>query len=117
MKKGTILCIVLALLSLTACSLDRSNKGAEIATENSYNYDDLNSAYDEGYSIAVHEIEGTLRKWDYCICVNPEDLSDAIVEYGIRAGLSDEKAEDLRDMILSDLDGTSMEKIISEING
>ena len=111
MTKKLIICLVFVIFLLTACSDGRSSE-AKLEDELYMKQ----KIYQEAYDQAVYDIKGKLGKWAWCICVDQGDLVDAIVNNSTRYGLTDEEAEDLRDMIISDINGTDMRDIIDSIS-
>jgi len=110
MANKFIMCLAVIVFIFAGCSHGRTSEAKH--------EDELyirQEAYQDGYDQAIYDIKGELGEWTWCICVEQEDLAKAIVEYSVKYGLSEEDAEDLRDMILSDIDGTSMKEIISDI--
>lgn len=110
MPKKLIVCLAFVILILTACSDGRSSE-AKLEDELYMKQ----KIYQEAYDQAVYDIKGELGEWSWFICVEQGDLVDAIVKNSMQYGLTDEEAEDLRDMILSDIDGTNMKDIIDDI--
>jgi len=110
MKKSVIFCVLIFVVLFTACSDGRSSEAKledELYMEQ--------KVYEEAYNQAIYDIKGELEKYAWCVCVDQEDLVEAIVTNSVNYGLTEEEAEDLRDMILSDIDGTDMNNIISNL--
>ena len=110
MTKKLIICLILVIFLLAACS-DGQSSEAKLEDELYMKQ----KIYQEAYDQAVYDIKGELGEWAWCICVDQGELVDAIINNSITYGLTDEEAEDLRDMILSDIDGTTMKDIIDDI--
>ena len=110
MKKAVIVCILIFVVLFAACSDGRSSE-AKLEDELYMKQ----KIYEEAYTQAIYDIKGDLERWAWYICVDREDLVDAIVSNSVNYGLTEEEAEDLRDMILSDIDGMDMYDIISNL--
>ena len=110
MKKSVIFCVLIFVILFTACSDGRSSE-AKLEDELYMKQ----QVYEEAYNQAIYDVKGELGKWSWCVCVDQEDLVEAIISNSVNYGLTQEEAEDLRDMILSDLDGTNMYNIISNL--
>lgn len=108
--KKLIACLVFIILIFSACSDGRSSESK--LEDELYMQEKM---YQEAYNQAIHDIKGKLGKWAWCICVDQGDLVEAIVKNSAMYGLTDEEAEDLRDMIISDINATTMKEIIDDI--
>lgn len=110
MRKSVIVCLAFIVFMFAACSDGRSSEAKledELYMEQ--------KVYEEAYNQAIYDIKGELGKYAWCVCVDQEDLVEAIVTNSVNYGLTEEEAEDLRDMILSDINGTDMNDIISNL--
>ena len=110
MKKMVIVCLTFIAFMFSACSDGRSSE-AKLEDELYMKQE----VYEEAYNQAIYDIKGELGEYAWCVCVDQEDLVEAIVKNCVNYGLTEEEAEDLRDMILSDIDGTDMHDIISNL--
>ena len=110
MRKSVIVCLAFIVFMFAACSDGRSSESK--LEEELYMKQEV---YEEAYNQAIYDIKGELGKYAWCVCIDQEDLAEAIVKNSVNYGLTEEEAEDLRDMILSDIDGTDMDEIISNL--
>lgn len=110
MKKSVFVCLAFIVFMFAACSDGRSSEAKledELYMEQ--------KVYEEAYNQAIYDIKGELGKYAWYVCVDQEDLMEAIVKNSANYGLTKEEAEDLRDMILSDINRTDMYDIISNL--
>lgn len=110
MRKSVIVCLAFIVFMFAACSDGRSSESK--LEDELYMKQEV---YEEAYNQAIYDIKGELGKYTWCVCIDQEDLAEAIVKNSVNYGLTEEEAEDLRDMILSDIDGTDMDEIISNL--